>query len=399
MHIALYSPNLKKQNHHLMPWRMIFEVSSHICKAGHTVTVLSNEVVTSAQNWFSDEVEVKQIKNPSGNDTLTNLLDVIKNEKIEVLFWPFAWYGAKKKAFISTKVTIPLIWYLPASYYCLNYVLRSIPFLSIKDVMPYMVQAIYPKPYLAKRLASNNHTSMITFSEFNRRAIIKAGFPSKNVITIMPGKSDICICEGSTETFEKVKQQLKGNPFYLFFGPLAKIRGLDQLLKAFRLVLSQYPDLRLVCLFRSDPWINRKKFQQKIQQTEAEGKIICLWESVSRKDLSVFLEACYAVVLPFLLVPSEIPLAVIETAGHAKPVITTGPNGTAEFVEKFGLSIPPANFKALAAAMMLLFEDKLLYSQKCQMAKNVFDALPTWPDVAKSWLEVAQKAAAEHENR
>jgi glycosyltransferase involved in cell wall biosynthesis len=85
-------------------------------------------------------------------------------------------------------------------------------------------------------------------------------------------------------------------------------------------------------------------------------------------------------------------LAVIEAAGHRKPVITTGPGGTADFVRDFGLTVPPGRSQALAQAMLRLLDDKPLYAEKCAAAQRVYAAHPTWEEVAQSWLSVAEKA-------
>ncbi len=121
-------------------------------------------------------------------------------------------------------------------------------------------------------------------------------------------------------------------------------------------------------------------------------RIFCVWESVAKADLNAFLEACHAVVLPFLLVPSEIPLAIIEAAGHHKPVITTGPGGTADFVREFGLAVPAGQSKALAEAMLRLLEDKQLHADKCGAAQRIYATHPTWDEVARSWLSIAAHA-------
>ena len=375
-----------------MPWRTVLEVAKGISKAGHEALVLSGRNGASGRNWFSGNVEVKEIGKPYDDCFLKTLL--LRGRGIDVLFWPVAWHRANHKAKILKKINVPIVWYMPGAHYFVRNVLNSIPHIGMKPALPYLVQAVYPKRYLMKKLTADSKVLMVTMSEFNRRLAIGMGFPSENVIAIMPGKFPFCLFEGGSEVFEKAKQKLQGRPFYLFFGPPTKIRGLNQLLTAFRTVALQCPDLRLVCLFRSDPWVDSEKIRWKIQRTGLAERIICVWKSVSRKDLSVFLNACYAVVLPFLMVPSEIPLAVIETAGHSKPLITTGPGGTSEFAGKFGLTVPAGNSQALASAMMQLLEDKSLYTSKCKMAKETFDSHPTWEDVAGSWLSVAQKAVA-----
>ena len=117
---------------------------------------------------------------------------------------------------------------------------------------------------------------------------------------------------------------------------------------------------------------------------------MCAWESVEPADLDAFIKHSYAVLKPFLLVPSEIPLAVIEAAGYGKPVIATGPDGTGDFVDGFGLTVPFGCSKSLAEAMSDLLSDRGLYTEKCDAAKQVYEEHPTWDEVANQWLMAAQ---------
>jgi glycosyltransferase involved in cell wall biosynthesis len=198
--------------------------------------------------------------------------------------------------------------------------------------------------------------------------------------------------EDEPAIFYAAQERLGGRPFYLFLGPPTGIRGIRQLLRAFDFLADRRPDICLVCLFRSDPGAKVAGLRKKVENGRHAVRIVCIWESVGEADLGAFLEACHAVVLPFLLVPSEIPLAVIEAAGHGKPVITTGPGGTADFVRDFGLTVPPGHSRALAQAMLRLLGDEQLYAKKCAAAERLYAAHPTWEEAAQLWLSVAGQA-------
>lgn len=126
-----------------------------------------------------------------------------------------------------------------------------------------------------------------------------------------------------------------------------------------------------------------------MERTNLQGRLIAVWESVNRRELDAFLEHCRAVLKPFLIVPSEIPLAVIETAGSGKPVIGFGPDGTGAFIDRFGLTARHGDIQGLADAMQRLMTDEALYRQKCQAARNVYEQHPTWREVAQKWLEAS----------
>jgi len=225
-------------------------------------------------------------------------------------------------------------------------------------------------------------------SDYVRDKLIASGYSAEYVHAIPPGKASLMKDQRRSEVFINVQKTLAHRPYFLFFGPPQAIRGLEQVLAAFKKIAEIHQDICLVCLFRSDKKLQTDKLRSRIEKMGLEKRLFCIWQSVSTADLDAFLRHCYVVLKPFLLVPSEIPLSVIEAAGYGKPVVGTGPNGTGLFAKQFGLMVPSGNAKALAEAMLRLLKDKNLYSQKCSAAKLVYKNHPTWDEVAEKWLEV-----------
>jgi phosphatidyl-myo-inositol dimannoside synthase len=305
-----------------------------------------------------------------------------------------AWWADRRQEDFLRRAPIPIVWYVPGACYLLRQALRAVPDLGVRTALPFLIQSIYPKRRLLRKLRSPATNLMITASEFNRSAVCRAGWPAGDVFVVPPGRPAQRLPTNGDEPaiFHAAQRQLAGRPFYLFLGPPTGIRGIRQLLQAFDLLADERPDVCLVCLFRSDPGADVAGLRRRMESEPYAERTVCVWQSVGQIDLDAFLEACYAVVLPFLLVPSEIPLAVIEAAGHRKPVITTGPGGTADFVRDFGLAVPSGRSKVLARAMLRLLDDRLLYAHKCRQAQRAFAAHPTWDQVAQLWLSVAREA-------
>jgi glycosyltransferase involved in cell wall biosynthesis len=82
----------------------------------------------------------------------------------------------------------------------------------------------------------------------------------------------------------------------------------------------------------------------------------CLEASfLSRQQLIRTLAACDLVALPFEVVPSDVPLSILEAMALGLPVITTDVVCLPELVPGgAGLCVPPANTGALAAALLTL---------------------------------------------
>jgi len=393
MRIGIYTSDLLPENQHLMPWRAVLEIGHAACAASHPARVLSGRYAPTENRWAYGNCPVEEIAKPYSRAGLDHLQQVIRREQLDVLFWPMAWCSARQQGKVLA-ISRPIVWYVPGACYSLRQALRAIPDLGVRSSLPFVLQSIYPKGRLVTKLCRPTASLMITASAFTRTAVCRAGWPGADVFGIPPGRAAARAPAGSDEpaVFSAVQSRLAGRPFYLFLGPPTGIRGIRQLLQAFEQLARQRSQVCLVCLFRSDPQTDVARLRRKVESGAFAGRIFCVWQSVGRADLDAFLEACHAVVLPFLLVPAEIPLAVIEAAGHGKPVITTGPGGTAQFVEKFGLAVPAGDSKALATAMLQLLDDQALYAEKGAAAARRYDGHPTWKVVAGLWLRVAEEA-------
>ncbi|MCL5282046.1 MAG: glycosyltransferase family 4 protein [Planctomycetes bacterium] len=394
MRIAIYTSDLVEENRHLMPWRMVLEIGRAACEAGHQARVLSGRRHPAGDRWAYGRCLVEEIEKPYSAKSRDSFQQAIEREGIEVLFWPVAWCNARRQGALLGKTLAPIVWYVPGACYLPGPAIRALPDLGVRSAFPFLLQALYPKRRLVKRLRGPAASLMITASLFNRSAVCRAGWPAEDVFVVPPGKPmDRASVNGQEPTvFNTVRSRLRGRPFYLYLGPPTRIRGIRQLFEAFDLLARRRADVCLVCLFRSDPQTDVAAARRMVEDRLHLERIFCVWESVKRVDLDAFLAVCHAVVLPFLLVPAEIPLALIEAAGHAKPVVTTGPGGTGDFVRDLGLAVPAGRSHALADAMRRLLEDEQLYADKRAAARRMYAAHPTWEEVAQTWLSIAARA-------
>lgn len=393
MKIAIYTNDLNEHNIHLMPWRTVLEVAACLNRSGQNSIILSGSQKGDEPDWTSKKTHIKAVQKPLNKVGLDKLAAICRDERVQVLYWPLDWSGPRIDVLLLENAGLRVIWYVPGAYYRLLPVVKAVPYVSLKAVLPYLVQAMMPKRYFVHQLIKKGVRPLIMMSDFSRAMAIRGGYPEKFVFSIPPGKAPLVGSNHKSSIFEETKEKIGDRPYFLFFGPPQAIRGVVQILKAFKRILSKNAEVCLVCLFRKDKELDAESLRERIENIKFGKQLICMWESVNKADLDLFLRHCYAVVKPFLLVPSEIPLAVIETAGYGKPVIVTGPDGTGCFAEQFGLMVPPANSRALAGAMLQLLKDSNLYSEKCSAASQVYQNHPTWRQVALEWLEVGYSLA------
>jgi glycosyltransferase involved in cell wall biosynthesis len=388
--IAIYTYDIHEHNAHLMPWRTVIEVARSLSDQGLKTHVISNSK-KQAQVTIND-VQVNKLPKPVNTQSINALAAFCEKKQIQAIYFPLAWkLSLQLHQELARSLKAKIIWYIPGAWYSFKQAIKSIRHLGLKASMPFLYQSIVPRKRFVKQLLKIGDSPIITMTDYNRNKLIDSGCPGNIVFSIPPGKASLPKERGSDRpVFDGIFKKLNNRPYFLFFGPPQAIRGINQILEAFKRVAQKNEHLCLVCLFRSDKDLHVERLKNTIDNSGMDGRLFCVWESVAGQELDLFLEHCYGVLKPFLLVPSEIPLAIIETAGYGKPVIGTGPDGTGCFIEQFGLMVPPADSAALAEAMLELRTNKDLYDLKCQRAKEIYDSHPDWNHVALQWLKVAQ---------
>lgn len=374
-----------------MPWRMVLEVAAHLIAVGHSAVILSGVSSDPGADWTVRGVRVRELRKPKSKKGPESLGEICREEEIEVLYWPLDWRRARTDILSLERMGLRIVWYIPGAWYGLRQVIRAARCVHVRRVLSYLVQALASKRRFVKALLAQGVDPLITMTDYNRDRLIKCGYPSDAVTVIPPGREPWPAADGPSVLFDHWREALNGNPYFLFFGPPQAIRGVGQILSAFERVARDHSNVRLVCLFRADPDVDTATWRQRISRMGCRDRVISIWESVGSIDLGAFLSHCHTVLKPFLLVPSEIPLAVIESAGRGKPVISTGPGGTGLFAQQFGLMVPPGNARALAEAMVRLLVDEELYADRCRAALRVYEDHPTWDVVAARWLAVANE--------
>jgi glycosyltransferase involved in cell wall biosynthesis len=290
---------------------------------------------------------------------------------------------------------IDVVWYFGGAWYDLRQINKAANVIPLSQLLPYLFQALIPKRLWIWLLNQCHLSPIITMTPFTSEKLVESGYPRSSVKAIYPGKdavvgTDLGVCSPVVHPCGLDVARLSKRRYFLFFGPPAAIRGIYCILDAFRLISVRYPDAALVCLFRGDTNAagNRTSIMRAIEEAGAGERIMACWASASPPELDWFLQHAFAVLKPFIIVPSEIPLAVIESAQYGKPVIGFRGDGTGRYIEEIGLAVPRMDVKALAQAMERLLSDQDVYRSRCAAASATYAGHPTWSEVAQQWLHV-----------
>ena len=401
MNIVILVHDLEEAKARLMPWRTVCEVVNGLRATATTAHLVSlgtqNRAYAATNGIPSGTVEIR--KTPEWLER--DLRAALQHFQPDVLFWPLSWRESGRRVRLAGQLGLPIVGYFPGGVNGLGSMLRAGGRLIWHSlhywimVRSYLFEAASPKGLFLRRLAHNRFEHLIGLSNLTVRSAKAFGWPSEKVHLVYPGREEPSAQAAVPELPDEVREWLAGSVYYLYMGPPQAIRGVHELLAAFDRAAAIQPELKLVCLFRSDRVRDADQVRKHITELRHSARVLGVWGSLAPDALAAYEAHCHALVLPFLIIPSEIPLAIIEPLTWGRPVITTSCGGTGEFVAKFGVVTRPGDVRGLMTAMLDLAADRDLHQEKCASARNAFLTHPTWSEVAEAWGAVARAAMAD----
>ena len=228
-------------------------------------------------------------------------------------------------------------------------------------------------------------------TELTKRMIVKAGWPREQVIAMPPGLSAIEENAQNELPIKELNNALFDQLYVLYLGNSLPVRGIDVLVSAARRVFAQSKNVKIVCLLRPDPGegmrIARERILHRVNNLGLDGQFVCITRKLEPHEVRQTIKNARAVVMPFLFVPSEIPLGVLEAMQLGTPVITTRSGGTSEYVGDGGWIVTPGNVMALAKAITSALHDDKTRRRKAAVCLATMANHPTWEEVGDTWLE------------
>lgn len=391
MRILIAVHNLIVEKSHLMPWRTVCDVVTHMQEDGHEAHLISLSYRNSELQGHFIPQGTREIHKSPATSFSSDLKKELERIQPEVIFWPITWRESSRRIKTITKINVPIIFWFPGGVYSFSACAQAVKTIGLRNTLPYLLEIFSDKKRQVNNFERLGIKALLTMTQTTAGSAITSGWPKTKTFVIPPGKENATSQTTISSLPNNFKRWLGGKQFYLFMGPPSGIRGIFELLKAFDIAADIASDIRLVCLFRSDGVLDSEKVNATISNCKNKDKIYSIWQSLEAGELNSFMAACHAVTMPFVLVPSEIPLAIIEAMAWGKPIITTSPGGTGDFVKHFGLSSQVGNYKDLADAMINLHRDTALYEEKCQRTTTAYTNHPDWRSVSKQWVEVANK--------
>lgn len=368
-----------------MPWKTVVEIGKHLSELGLKVTILN--ICSTGQVVHLKDANVEMTTISRSSKAIYNYL---KKSQFNIIYWPTTWWKFWFDIMCVRGIQGKLVCYFPGERYRFIDIIRVVPQLKL-DSLKYLLQSMYPSKLLKIKLELMKCQSCITMTNKTKQEVEKTGIKSVKLQAIPPGLDRVNQLKYKTTVDDNITTSLSDDEFLLFMGPPSNIRGIDILLKAF-IKLNKEIDIKLLCLFRNDKNVDCVKILKKLKQKYKNPNIIFVDESVTNSERLFFMQRARALVIPFLIVPSEIPMLAIEAGETTTPVLTTGPNGTSEYACVAGNFAKFGSVNSLKNLMLSFLSDKSVEQKAKRHASTIYDEHPNWSKVAVSWYSMGNTA-------
>lgn len=382
MKIVIYTYYMHEGTERLMPWRTLIEVAKVSSRNKDiNISILSSSEIEKTKERKYQTVDVVEI--PKGKK---HFLKYCLENEIDVIYYPVSWRDGLKSMKFLDKLKFTKIAYITGGVYPFSGVLSLIRTTSFSISKSYVLECFTPKFFITKKLKKAGFSKIITFSYLTGEYAKQSGWSENEVTVSLPGQDSFAKIESNTLLLNRHK--LNNKKFYLFMGAPAEARGSLQLLKAFDKYAEKNKEALLVFLMRTDNHSNYSSFERVLKSTKNRKQILVLKDKLSPADLKAYVETARAVILPFLVIPSEIPLTYFEVLSCGTPIITYKNGGTYDYVQNAVLACKPGSEKGLTKMMEILWNDDDLHQDLSEAAINLMEDHPKWEQIGEEWISV-----------
>ena len=380
--IVFVANGFTKENARLQPWRYVLELALYRAKECEVYVITegsSDQIIEEWQPGFSviqtSNLNIKSQK---------KLLNIILALKPTELWWSttprsIAYYS------LLSKIQCKCVAFITCPLYTWKELTRAslakVPFVQTKALW---LQRLVPRLLFKWLLNKSFIDKVFVQSEKNRKIIEELGI-YKHKLDLLPvgiDKEDIEPVDSSLiDDLVAKHTEISGKVVYLYFGALRPIRGFDALLGAFPKAIESNPNLHLIVLARGAEQSVCNKLIKQLTHLKIQDNVTVVGGWLTRQQVWAYIEMSDAAVLPFVLVPSDIPIAVLEAMARGKPAVVSHVDGLPEMVRGRGVIVDPLNASKFAEQLYLLSIDNERRLNLGKAAKSYMDKYPCWEDV------------------
>lgn len=367
-----YSPEVER----LQPWLTVHEVATVLIASGWEVHLITD--VDKRPTLAGIRHHYVRTMRPSNAQEVREVLDGIAPDRVVVLTTPLnlmfsSWYRF---------VRCPLIAFLSYPFYTHAELGRALPHLCREDFVTYGRHALVPK-FLWGGTLRKYFSVVIAQSERTASRVAQAAGPGIMAHGLRAGL-DLNFWTPVPTGAPRKRSAVR----FLYVGSARAIRGFDVLLDAFRRLKGHEVELRVLARGSTPTEVSelRRRADARVGGMRDRVEIVGGW--MERERYREELRVADVAVLPFVLVPSELPVSVIECIACGTPVIATDIDGLPDAVGAAGVIVRSGSVAALAGAMRDLASEAARLARLRERCIEARKDMLDWTGVGLEWQRV-----------
>ena len=369
-------------NIQLQPWRYVYELAKHKSKTSD-VFILTNGGTDYKEIDLDEHIKIIET-NVLSITRQTKLLELISSINPSELWWSTTQRSIAYYPLLS-RIKCRKIAFITCPIYkwseLLKATLSGIPYELTKALWS---QRVVPR-LLFKLLLNSKTISKIAVQSSNNKSILQGYGVNPNKINLIPVGIDSDDDKPiKQDDFMQVSDTLNRDGdevVFLYLGAARPIRGFDSLLKAFPAVANKNDNARLVVLARGASQEQCDHITSELKKTGSDKNITLVSGWLTKEQVLSYLELSDVVVLPFILVPSDIPVAALEALARGKPIVVSQADGLPELAEKRGIIVDPLDKNKFADELYKLSTNRQQVELYADAARKFISNYPRWQDV------------------
>jgi len=371
MNVAFCIPQFKPANLPLQPWLTVYRVAMSLRDRGDNVHVITDEGVPEE----FDHIHVNVVDSLRGTNSkqIVRQLQTIEPDSVIVTVTPLSlatacWYQIlhRYKAY----------GYLSYPFYTWKQILRAFPHICLRDRLEYGRHVLVPKRAWADRLV-RIFDAVICQSTHTVQKIASLTKSKIDAYAIPPG---IDMDRWASEISPK---SIHSTDYFLYLGTASRIRGFKLLLDAFSRISDS--DIRLKILARGADETKLKEIKNAVVRYNLNNRVTIQGGWLETDEIKKQIQSAAAVLFPFILVPSEFPVSVLEAIYCGTPVVITDLVNLPQALCNAAIVVPHANVQKLASTIQKLHRQKEYQAELVAACNQLRKGIRTWDSVCKEW--------------
>lgn len=389
MRVLFFCYDFRAENLRLMPWRYIMEVAAGLAREGHEVSLLSVEAKRSAMHEVVNDVKVYRIEI---EDFLSPGIFSELVAKAECLVWSASPQAVMYYRHLQ-RLNRPIILLFTGPFYSLKEViLAQVQRIPLRQLLSHYKNALVPLRLTSYLVNASFVKTAVVLSERNAIILSANGAKSDKICVAPPGhaKNNTLPAAHVVSEMRRKYSLPTDKKILMYLGSLYRIRGVDFLLNSYAVGMQRSNDTVLLILARTDNIEETTLLQRRVAELNIAERTIIVHGLLPKEVVNEYLLAADAVVIPFILVPSDMPLGALEAMAQGKPVITTDVDGMTEMVQNRGIVVQPGDRAGLASAMNTICQNEEDYMNLQTNCLKYMAQYPTWSSIIERFVRLVE---------